>query len=439
MSLRYQINLRILLCLSLIVLVAGPITLWQARESVSREVASSVNLAAQLIKLNFTPLQPGRVDIDHWLPNFISLEQTRHLKIQLKKPDGQVVKFTSGRKAGQPNPPPQWFVSWVSAAYPAMEQALITTDGSTLTLSISADPFDEVCEAWRESQDFFGTLALMAMLILTAVNLLFNTTLKSINIIVQGLEAIEQGDYQHKLPDFATSEYQSIAKAINHMTAVLHSANRENRALASHSLEIQEDERKRLSQELHDDLGQSLTAIKVMAVALKQNPADNTKIPDTIVEICDHLIGVVRSMMRNLHPLVLTELGLKATLEDLVHYWAARQPGLRVMLECQDNVDELENKTAIQLFRMVQEGITNIVRHAQANQAVITLTVSRSGRQKVLKLIISDNGQGCPPDRLKAGFGLLGLRERVKSMGGDFKINSQPGAGLSISAEIPVS
>lgn len=438
MSLRYQINLRILLCLSLIVSVAGPVSIWQARESVSREVASSVNLAAQLIKLNFTPQQHAGIDMDHWLPNFISLEQTRHLRIQLKKPDGQIVKFTSGHKVQQQNSPPQWFVEWVSAAYPVVDQSLTTAEGDNLILSIFADPYDEVCEAWRESQDFFGLLVLMAMLILTAVNLLFNKTLKSINVIVQGLEAIEQGDYKHKLPDFATSEYQSIAKAINHMTAVLHAANEENRALASHSLEIQEDERKHLSQELHDDLGQSLTAIKVMAVALKQNPAENTKIADTIMEICDHLIDVVRSMMRNLHPLVLTELGLKATLEDLVHYWAARHPGLRVALECEDNVDELDNKTAIQLFRMVQEGITNIVRHAQANQAVITLSVNGTGKPKMLKLTISDNGLGCPPDRLKAGFGLLGLRERVKSMGGNFKIDSQPGAGLSISAEIPV-
>jgi hypothetical protein len=89
-------------------------------------------------------------------------------------------------------------------------------------------------------------------------------------------------------------------------------------------MDKKEEERQHLSQELHDEFGQSLTAIKVMAVTAAHEKADTKKITTSMIEICDHLMTVVRSMMKQLHPLILTELGLKATLEDLLHHWEVR-------------------------------------------------------------------------------------------------------------------
>ncbi len=435
MSLRSQINLRIVLISLFILVLGGSVAIWQARGAVSKEIDSSLNLAAQLIQLNFPQAQQSAVDVSVWLPRFVSLEQTRHLQIHLKKANGEVVKFTAEpKRTEQLDSPPAWFVGWVSAAYPSIEQQLLTADGQRITLLIQADPLDEISEAWKESSAFFMSLCLLAALTFLAVNLVFNKAFKAIAVIVDGLKAIEQGHYQDKLPDFQTQEYDHIAKAINHMTAVLDAAQQENSALTQHSLQIQEEERQHLSQELHDELGQSLTAIKVMAVTAKKPQADVAQTADAIIGICDHLIAVVRSMMRQLHPLVLTELGLKATLEDLLNHWASRQPDLALTLDCCDEVDWLEPKTAIQVFRVVQEGITNIVRHAQASAASIRLDIE-DGK---LHLDVTDNGQGCPPDHIKSGFGLLGMRERVKSLGGEFSIHSQPQQGLRISAVIPL-
>jgi len=209
--------------------------------------------------------------------------------------------------------------------------------------------------------------------------------------------------------------------------------------LTLHSLQIQEDERQRLSQELHDELGQSLTAVKVMAVAAKQQPSEVVAIADTIVGICDHLITVVRSMMRNLHPLVLSELGLKATLEDLVNYWAARQPKLSITIRCSDAVDDLEPKLCIQIFRVVQECITNIIRHSEATQASVILAIAQVKGRHILTLHVLDNGQGCTEAKIKAGFGFLGVRERVKSLGGQLELNAELGQGVNIRASIPLS
>lgn len=435
MSLRHQINLRIILTSLMILVLGGAVAVWQARTAVSKEIDSSLNLAAQLIQLNFPQGGQSAVDVGTWLPRFVSLEQTRHLHIQLQKASGEVLRFSAVPKHIS-DAPPTWFVSLVSAQYPDVGQQVTTADGQQLTLIIRADPIDEISEAWKESRAFFVSLCVMALLTFCAVNLVFKKAFQAIAVIVDGVAAIGQGHYRQKLPDFAIQEYDQIAKAINHLTEVLDAAQQENTALTLHSLQIQEEERQHLSQELHDELGQSLTAIKVMAVTAKNPQADTGQITDTIISICDHLIAVVRSMMRHLHPLVLAELGLKATLEDLLNHWADRQPGLAVTLHCDDAVDLLPTAMTIQLFRVVQECLTNIVRHAEASEASVRLEI-RDGKQ--LCLAIADNGQGCTLANLKAGFGLLGMRERIKSLGGDFSIDTQAQQGLRISAIIPLS
>ncbi|MEQ1638256.1 MAG: histidine kinase [Methylococcales bacterium] len=438
MSLRYQINLRILILSCGIILLGSSIAIWQARKSVNQEVESSIHLAVQLITFDVSQTTQSPYAETDWLPKFNSLKQTRHLTIQLQDPSGKVIGITSQNQHPQsPETPPQWFINLVKGTYPKVERPITTFDGKQLALIIQANPLDEITEVWQESIAYFCTLLLLTGLTFLAVNLVFNKALKSISIIVDALKVIETGKYQQKLPEFSTQEYDSIAKAINHMTTELNAAQQENRALALHSLSIQENERQRLSQELHDELGQSLTAIKVMAVTAARKPSEVEATTDKIVGVCDHLITVVRTMMRQLHPLVLTELGLKASVEDLLNHWASRNPQLKLVLNCPDTIDQLESTITIQVFRMIQEGLTNAVRHAQAQQVSINLEIEEP--TKMLHLEIIDDGQGSTHDTLKAGFGLLSMRERINSLGGELTIQTAPQQGMRLSASIPLS
>lgn len=444
MSLRYQINIRILISSLCILILGSSIALWQARDAVNEEVDSSINLAVQLISFGFSQASQTPFNESDWLPKFNSLNQTRHLSIQLKEPSGRIIGFAHNNQ--QPNndeKPPQWFINLVAVDYPKVEHPITSFNGEQITLIIQANPLDEITEVWQESMGFFSSLFLLTLFTFLAVNLAFNKALKSITVIVNALKVIETGQYQQKLPDFSTQEYDSIAKAINHMTGELNASQQENRALTQHTLEIQEDERQRLSQELHDELGQSLTAIKVMAVTAGRSQAgaraDIKQTTDSIITICDHLMTVVRSMMHQLHPLVLTELGLKATMEDLLNHWSIRNPELKLTITCPDEVDDLEQKITIQIFRVVQECLTNIVRHAQASQATISLEIDHQAETgTALRLQVTDDGQGCAADKIKTGFGLLGMRERINSLGGEFTIQTQPQQGMSIIATIPL-
>ena len=441
MSLRYQINLRIFISSLCILLLGGAIAIWQARNAVDKEVDSSINLAVQLIKFGFSQASQHPHTETDWLPQFNALKETRHLSIQLKMPAGEIISVArKNQSANYQEKPPQWFIKLVEGRHANVEHPITTFGGKQLTLIIQANPLDEITEVWEESLGFFITLFLLTLFTFLAVNLAFNKALKSIAIIVNALKIIETGQYQQKLPDFSIQEYDSIAKAINHMTGELNTSQQENRALTQHSLEIQEDERQRLSQELHDELGQSLTAIKVMAVTAAHKKADIKQTTDSIISVCDHLMSVVRSMMHQLHPLVLTELGLKATMEDLLNHWATRNPELKLTIDCPDEVDTLEQKISIQVFRIVQECLTNIVRHAQAKQASVSLEIVQlSTTGKALRLRVTDDGQGCAVENIKTGFGLLGMKERINSLGGEFSIKTQPMQGMNITASIPLA
>ncbi len=451
MSLRYQINLRILVVSVCVLLLGGSIAIWQARNAVNKEVDSSIKLAVQLIRFAFLQapdISQAKINEDYWISQINELNQTRYLTIQLKKPSGELIDVV--HKKHQPKSqkrPPQWFASLIESQRPQAEYSMANSTGKQLTLIIQANPLDEITEVWEESIRFLGSLLLLTLFTFLAVNLAFNKALKAIGLIVKALKIIETGQYQQKLPDFSIQEYDSIAKAINHMADVLNVSQQENQELAQHSLNIQEEERQRLSQELHDELGQSLTAIKVMAVAAERAQAEESKagkieikqVMNSIVSVCDHLMIVVGSMMHQLHPLILSELGLKATLEDLLNHWAVRNPALSISLNSPDEVDLFEQKISIQVFRIVQECITNSIRHAKASKVVISLEIlQESATRSVLRLQVTDDGQGCSLEKLKTGFGLLGMRQRVNSLTGELTIKTLPNEGMSIIAIIPV-
>lgn len=441
MTLRYQLNIRILFSSICILILGGSLAIWQARNAVEKEIDSSINLALQLIKFSLSRASQTTPTETDWLAELNALKETRHLSIQMKKPSGQTINFTrDGPETDAEKKPPQWFINLVGSQYPKAEHQITSPSGEHITLVIRANPLDEITEVWQESMAFFSSIFFLMLFTFFSVHTVFNKAIKAIAVIVDALKTIETGQYRQKLPEFSTQEYDNIAKAINHMTGVLNEAQQQNRALTQHSLEIQEDERQRLAQELHDELGQSLTAIKVTAITATHEKANVAKATESIISICDHLITVVRSMMHQLHPLILTELGLKATLEDLLNHWSARHPELLVDMTCPDEVDSLEQKITIQVFRVVQECLTNIIRHAQAKKVTIDLEIiHKTAVGKTLRLQVKDDGKGAPQDMIKSGFGLLGMRERIHSLGGEITIQTLPRQGMRVTVSIPLT
>lgn len=427
-TLRYQIYTRILLLSICVFAVGALMTLWHAKRAVEQEMQSSIHLATQLVTFELSQNHART----QWLAQLNALKETRHLHIQLKEPSGNTLTVPITQNLPTIDTPPRWFVNLVAGAPIQIERTLTTSDGNALIMLIEANPLNEISEVWDESLAFFGLLCSLVILVFVTIHVILSRVLKAISIIVQSLSRVEQGDYQSQLPHFSSEDMNQIARAMNHLIGKLNASQQENRALTQHTLAIQESERQRLAQELHDELGQSLTAIKVMTVTVaKLENGANTLIKsstDQVVSICDHLMGVVRSMMQQLHPLILTELGLKAALEDLIAHWQQRHD-LTIVFVCHGEIECLPETICIHIFRMVQEGLTNVLRHANASAVSIDLSIDENQQ---LRLVMRDNGQGCDTAHIQKGFGLLSMRERVRSLQGEFHIHTQPEHGMAI-------
>ena len=210
----------------------------------------------------------------------------------------------------------------------------------------------------------------------------------------------------------------------------------ENRQLIQRSIQVQEDERRHIARELHDEMGQWLNALKLDAVSIRDRAEGEIKsAAQSIVEVTNHVYDVARNLMRRLRPVALDELGLPSALQYLVDQWKRRYPGVRCTFATDGSLEELGEVTNITLYRFVQECLTNVAKHAGAGEVRIAL--SRSADRRHVEVAVSDDGRGLDPERSVLGMGLLGLRERIEVLGGAFFLEAASGRGVTVRGVLP--
>ena len=204
-----------------------------------------------------------------------------------------------------------------------------------------------------------------------------------------------------------------------------------------------EQERRNLARELHDELGQCVTAIKTIGVAIANR--SETSAPEThqnaqtIVSVAGHIYDVVHGIIRQLRPSALDHLGLADALREMVGAWRARHPDVSCELELNGELSNLGERVGITAYRLVQECLTNVARHSRASRVRIRVTREFvEGVGEALSLRVADNGLGLPPqtEGKSARFGVLGMRERVQSLNGVFEMRSAE--GVEVCAQIPL-
>ena len=209
---------------------------------------------------------------------------------------------------------------------------------------------------------------------------------------------------------------------------------RELSRVSWHLLEDQESTARRFSHELHDELGQSLTAVKTTLAALPAgSPTEQARLNDCL-RLVDEAIGNVRQMSQLLRPTILDDFGLEASLRWLCEGFMHRT-GIQTDFRS-DFSGRLPDETETHLFRVAQEALTNVARHSGAHHAVVTL----EARQEEICLSIHDDGHGLPAAGAAAGgMGMIGMRARARSVGGDLAVRSEPGRGVEIQVRVPAS
>jgi signal transduction histidine kinase len=210
------------------------------------------------------------------------------------------------------------------------------------------------------------------------------------------------------------------------------------RALAGRLQSVREEERTRVAREIHDELGQALTAIKIdLAALIRDLPGDSgaqRQRSQSILKLLDEAIQSVRKIATELRPGILDDLGLVAAVE-----WAAEEFQARTGTKCELSLPgmdiALDQERATALFRILQETLTNIARHAKATRVDVRLAQENGD----LILEVHDNGQGIGEEQLSTGssLGILGMRERALLLGGELTISGDPTSGTTVSVRIP--
>ncbi len=264
--------------------------------------------------------------------------------------------------------------------------------------------------------------------------------------LVAATEAVEHGDFSRRVKRWANDEIGELADAFNAMTAALALADHERaerERLRAHYISgvimAQEEERKRIARELHDSTSQSLTSV-LIGLRNLEDTSDLGLLPgrlDDLRQIVDGTLDEVRAMAWQLRPAVLDDHGLPAALERLTGDYRRRY-ALPVDFVAKGLDQRLPVEVETTIYRIVQEGLTNVVRHAGAE--VASVLINRQPHR--LQIIVEDNGRGFDPQQVRvergASLGLQGIWERARLLGGDLTIESQPGQGTTLYVKIPL-
>jgi two-component system, NarL family, sensor histidine kinase UhpB len=446
MTLRLKIHLIVGMLTLLFVAAVFGIQVQALRASVNEEVVAANRVAAQLLQRTAwlyaaqgTPAMTSFLQgLGRVRANDITLKDTAGRDLYRSPPS----PYKAGRDA------PAWFTDLI--APPPTAQYYAFPDGR---LEVRADASRAVLDAW----DQLRWSALIGLGLLAGVNVLVfwlvGRAVRPFGRIVEALNALPGGRFDVTLPPLPGREAATIGAAFNRMVAELREhIETERRAVrAEAQLSDQrelsqwmagqiEQERRMIARELHDELGQSVTAMRSMALSVAQRveavDPQSAQAARLIAQESSRLYDAMHGMIPRLAPVMLDPLGLPAALSDLVERTRVAHPEVTVEADLRLGDAALGTDAALALYRAAQEGMTNALRHGGAKH----LRLSVVAEPDTVCLRLADDGRGLPADGVpKAGghHGLRWLEERLQAQGGRLTLKPRDGGGVMLHATVP--
>lgn len=454
MRLVLQLVARLLIVVALCLCAATVVATIVAYRSVDRATAASAGRVSQALQaLYWRELLLHSIKREHLLPlpEWRTVDTMKLISpgicVRLE-PGTDFEKPLCGQSQGLGKAPPLWFAAAVETvlgrhAPVAMPvSARDTTAGAIIAIP---DPDAAMRLAWGHVLDAAGIALLMALAIAVAASLVIAHTLAPARSIVAALQRMALGQYRPDLPRFHSMELSMISRAVSNLGERLAQAMDERAGLTRRLLEIRDDERRALARELHDELGQNLTAILAFANAIEatgvQNPgeADIAQDARMISQATLRIMACLRDTLNRLRHPPAEELGLEASLVSLVDSWRSTKTAHpTIQLDLQGDLADVRGAVAATAYRVTQECLTNALRHGAAREIVLRIE-RRAGADNDLLIRIEDDGGGNAASvEGSAGFGLTGIRERIAAVGGSLSISRATG-GLSVAATIPLA
>ncbi len=445
LSLRARINLLLALVLTIGLAINIARLVLEAGPRVQAEDQSVIRLAREFVEtivagLNEAPDPDARLNqIVH------DLSRLRHVSITRQDDAAGKVADRAGEN-GDPRSPPAWFVALVHPEKTSVSVP-ISIHGKPGSLVITSHPDDEMAEIWDGivTQLEVGSAIAIALFLITM--LVVGRALAPLQALSQAMTKIEAGFYDARVEPGGAPELAAICTKLNHLAATLGDAVEDKRQLAERAVSLQDMERKEIARELHDEFGPYLFALRAHAGALMRlsdfhQPDANAlrKHGAAILEQVNALQQFNRRILEKLRPVGLAELGLREALGALLRLWGESHPDVTIDTSLSHSLDDAGETADLTIYRIVQEALTNVFRHASATSVNVTIEPAEQptgmhGSRGCARVRISDNGRGIRPDH-KLGLGLTGMRERILALGGTLSIASDD-RGVTVEAIVP--
>jgi two-component system, NarL family, sensor histidine kinase UhpB len=436
MPLRFRLIALVAVALSASLALGAAVTLLNASQSVRTEMRSALLVGRQTVD-NLAREIAGSPDPQRDLDDLVaSFKGSRHLRVSV----------TGGAAPAEMQPVeershfgkvPAWFVRLIGVM-PETDRVPITIGGRPFgVVVIMTDPHNEILEVWTELNGSLVVLALFVGLTIPLIYLFIGRALRPLDRLNAAMEQVGQGDYGVRVSDRLSPELARLRDSFNRMAARLAATDADNRRLNEQLLTLQEEERSDIARDLHDEVGPLLFAINVDVANMSRLLGEQriAELPGHIqsaAEATRHLQRQVRSMLGRLRPIGLAEFGLADALCGLVEFWRRRCPEIDYRVDVSPHCENLGSLVDTTVYRIVQECLSNAVRHGKP--ALIATSVERDRDAAIVEVI--DDGRGmCEVPGI--GYGLIGMEERVRAMGGRLTLSNRAGGGFAVSASLP--
>ncbi|MBX2869457.1 MAG: HAMP domain-containing protein [Acidiferrobacterales bacterium] len=433
MNLSLRLIVAILVLILLVAIAGSFFAVHYAKLNIQSALDQNSNLGLDLFSIaviNNEDRDSKQLDIA--LKQLQSLDKIKTLNVAVTQHSNTLIQFAPVVSQSKTKIP-KWFKQSVLPTPKEHIRKLILPGQPAVTIRVIPDSGIQILQSWRNLRLMFLLAVAFTLVAIPVIWLIIRLGLKPLNKVMMALDEIREGDFGQRLPEFNLTDIKHLSQRFNHMAEALEEQKTENQQLNKQMHEIQENERRYLARELHDELGQSINGIKSLAVSIAQQSPEQQPKMQNIREVCDQMHGSVRNMINRLRPAILDELGLKIALDKLVDDWNAHHPDSFCALNIASNLEDVHERTSITIYRVVQECLTNVAKHAQAENVWINIHTEN----ETLHLSIEDNGIGLHEKEHYMGRGLPGIRERVRARHGQFVVDSEINQGVKILITLP--
>jgi len=445
---RWQILTTISIVALMASLLSGVLAVLDARTRADIETRANIELWSNHIAARVRSLERPKELQELADALEVEMAGVRHVSVHVRDRSGYDIAPTHHAAPSaslSDSRAPAWFVTLVQPDIASHEVDIVSHGQAVGSVIITGVPDDEIAEAW-ELLELLAALWLGAI-VLTMVGLYFilGLVLDPLARLGRGMRELEVGHFAVRLDMPSVRELEPIATAFNELAAALGEANAENSRLYRQLIAVQEEERREISRDLHDEFGPCLFGIMAGTTAVArhakslppQQAAPILACVEEIVQVSNHLKSLNRALLNRLRPVALGRHTLAMLLSELVATFERRHTEVLFDLTVNDLLATFGEGIDLTIYRCVQESVTNAIRHGRAQKIAIEVSMHEKSSGQAVEVRVTDDGRGFEPDA-PFGYGLSSMRERINELGGTLKIAPANGKGTAVTATIPL-